>query len=294
MICAVLPDGIRIRLRYTGTAVDDGTMPVSDVLEALAGFSGAYAKIASRQGADIRHELRLSAIETASFGLIVCAWVALTGAAGSIQTVETLTRAAREVFSRVAAAIAFKKHVRREPYAVNVNGNDNTVTVINFGGEPLSIPPDVLEILKEKLIDSDLAKIAAPLNGAEVNSVQLRAEDGGAPAEEIIRSDERELFSLQNVTTSQETQVRGALVSLNKENNRGTFRLDSGDRIRYHYVGEDPQQFHSDFAPRGFVRATGIVSFDESLRPISMEIKTVQRLQGNLYEPSPDSGDDPS
>lgn len=35
---------LQIKFRYRGPAVDDGTMPVEDVITALQGFSGAYGK----------------------------------------------------------------------------------------------------------------------------------------------------------------------------------------------------------------------------------------------------------
>jgi len=38
----------RITLRYRGRDVDDGTMPVDDVVDALQGFAGAYGKVAGQ------------------------------------------------------------------------------------------------------------------------------------------------------------------------------------------------------------------------------------------------------
>ena len=39
-------DSVRVSLKYNGPDVDDGTMPLKDVVEALQGFAGAYDKIA--------------------------------------------------------------------------------------------------------------------------------------------------------------------------------------------------------------------------------------------------------
>jgi hypothetical protein len=41
-----MPDATQVELLYSGTEVEDGTVPVQDMVDALVGFSGAYSVIA--------------------------------------------------------------------------------------------------------------------------------------------------------------------------------------------------------------------------------------------------------
>ena len=66
---------VRVSLKYSGSDVDGGTMPISEVVSALQGFSGAYGKIASSLMPDSSHELRVTAVKEGSFDLSIAAWI---------------------------------------------------------------------------------------------------------------------------------------------------------------------------------------------------------------------------
>ncbi len=70
----------RITLRYNGPSVDDGSLPLDEVVGALQGFSGAYGKVSRlRGGEELEHQLRVSAVERGSFELVILAWLVLAG-----------------------------------------------------------------------------------------------------------------------------------------------------------------------------------------------------------------------
>ena len=78
VIFSAMPEPLRMPLKYDGSNVDDGTMPVEDVREALQGFSGAYGNVASRVDPEGQHQLRVAAVRTGSFDLLILAWIATT------------------------------------------------------------------------------------------------------------------------------------------------------------------------------------------------------------------------
>lgn len=256
-------------------------MPISDVLDALEGFAGAYNKVAAREVPIVRHELRLSAVEASSFGLVVIAYAVLNDFLSAAQTAETVAGAARWVFERIAAVVAAKKHTGGENYTVNVNGDNNRVVIVtNSQGVDHAMTPEDFELFRARLIDPDLNKIVRPLEPEEVDAVQLRAEGDGEPLEETITREQRESFRQPESTlTIRETEVTGTLVSLNKESNRGTFRLGNGKNVQYRYVGSDADRFHREFALRGDVRVRGEAMLDENLTPVSLTISSLERVQ---------------
>jgi hypothetical protein len=67
---------VEITLKYNGMDVDDGTMPIDDVISALRGFSNAYGKIASSNDPNGQHRIRVSAINRSSFAVTILAWAA--------------------------------------------------------------------------------------------------------------------------------------------------------------------------------------------------------------------------
>lgn len=258
-------------------------MPIGDVLGALQGFSSSYGKIASELDRDRQHQLRVSSIETGSFELVVVAWALATQGAEVAHSVQIVTETARWIVSKITGVIAAKKHVRGQPYDFQIRGDNNTVVVINAEGAELAVPPEVFELLQSKTIDPDLHKIVAPLKIHQIDSAAIKASEGENVIEESISSEEREFFALpEATTTTKEADITGRLVSLNKENNRGSFRLGNGKNIRYRYIGNSPQQFHVDFSYQGPVRVRCIASLDENLEPTHLDILSVEHLQRRL------------
>ncbi len=279
-----MPNRLKVTLRYSGPDVDDGTMPVADVLSALGGFAGAYGKIAARYSPELEHRLRVSAVESRSFELVVWAWAILGQASGPLQTLQLLRNASRWVVAAIAKLIQVKKHIRGQPHTVHVTGDSNTVVIVNFEGSRLEMCPEIYEIFSTRMIDSDLKKIARPLQPDRINRADLIAADEEASIEAEITSADQQYFDIEEsaTTVSREANIDGHFVSLNKEHNRGTFRLFNGVSVPYQYCGSDPYAFHREFSYRGPVRVRCVASFDQNLAPSKLDITEVERLQRDL------------
>ena len=277
-------DSLKVTLRYRGASVDDGTMPIADVMAALHGFAGAYGKIAARETPEVQHELRIAAVRSHSFDLVIfAATVLLKDPSLQQQLIEISTDAAKGVLRLLAWLIRARQHTKGQPSTINIEGDGNTVLVTNAEGAKLSMPTSVAELLEKKLVDSELGKIVSPLRKGEIDSAELSVED----AEDIaarIESEEREYFETTEiaVTTTKPAEIEGYLVSLNKERNRGRFRLQDGTGVPYIYAGDQPVSFHQDFAYKGPVKVTCQATLDGNLHPTRLDITAVEKLQKTL------------
>lgn len=279
----IMAEPIRITLRYRGRDVDDGTMPVENVIDALQGFAGAYGKVASQVDPNHVHQLKVTAIQQHSFDVLILAGMF---AADKLKDLETISDAAKFVFRTIADIINLKKHTKGKPYQVSVKGNNNNVLVINADGAELAVPLAAFAVFKDKLLESDLNKIASPLQERSVDEADLIANEG--TPEQIdasIKSSERDFFRPDASTIQiRELELVGTLVSLNKESNRGTFKLTAGN-VPYRYVGEHPEQFHAEFGLRGAVRVLCLAELDENGIIQRIDIISVHRLQPDLGFP---------
>ena len=276
----IMAEPTRITLRYRGRDVDDGTMPIEDVVDALQGFSGAYGKVATQIDPNHVHQLKVTAIRHHSFDVWIVAGMFV---ATQLKDLETITDAAKFVFRTVAHVISLKKHTRGKPYQVSVTGNNNNVLVLNADGAELAVPLDAFGIFKDRLLDADLNKIASPLRENSVDEADLIADEGTAQELEAkITSSERDYFRPDSTTIQiRDLDLVGTLVSLNKESNRGTFKLAAGN-VPYHYIGDTPEMFHSQFAHEGPVRAACKAEFDENGAIQRVDIIAAQLLQADL------------
>lgn len=220
-----MPDTLRFNLRYKGEEVDDGTMPIGLVSEALDGFSGAYRKTAAYFGPDFVPQLRVSAPKQGSFDLVVLAGVALAQDPGKLASMATSAwDFAENIFHIVTGVMNLKKHTKAQPYTFQVKGDGNNVTVINAENVELSIPPQAWEVFQSKLIDRDMDKIVAPLRPKRIEVAELVMED---KVETTVTSEERKYFRLDAAeTTRKPDELIGTLVSLNKEHKRGHVQVD--------------------------------------------------------------------
>ena len=83
-----------------------------------------------------------------------------------------------------------------------------------------------------------------------------------------------------------ETELVGNFVSLNKERNNGTFKLNNGKNVRYRYVGGSPERMHVDFSYDGPVRVKCVATLDQNLEVQYLDIKSAERLQLSLPLPA--------
>ena len=255
-------------------------MPISDVIVALQGFSGAYGKIASRVDPRHHHEIRVSDVNKSSFAVVIFAWVADHPEAAAKLATATVTAVAT-VAGLIIKFIEFKRKNKGKEPSVDIRGDGNIV-LMGEGNTNLTLTKELFELYKSKGLDTELAKIARPLEENRIDRAQLSAldETGHIESTEILLSD-KPYFQIEKstTTTSKTTEVVGDLVSLNKELNRGTFRLQNGNTVRYHLVGSDPSHMYPDFARKGTVRVECIATFDEDLELRSLEITSIRPVQ---------------
>ena len=278
----IMADPLRISLRYRGKDVDGGTMLIDDVVDALEGFSGAYGSVASQVSPNASHQLRLTGIDTHSFELVVLAAMFLSQHADQIGTLGTVIDVSKRVIAIIRDVITLKKHVKNHPYEITINGNNNTVLVMNADNSEVAVPVASFEMFKEKLIDGSLSKITQPLDGERVKAVELRGDDDPEPVS--ISSDEKEYFRNESTTTTtiKDADVQGSFISLNKERNVGRFRLKNGKLIPYRFTGSDPVRFHAEFGWPGLVVVTAAAEFNENLEPLRLDVISVKPIQPRL------------
>jgi hypothetical protein len=274
-----MPNGIRIHFAYRGPSVDDGTMPLSDVGEAILGFTDAYAKIAHKTHPGVSTQLRLSDVNPGSFELLILSWISAAQVAGGDFLVETAKAAAHAIIAKLVELIALKRHTKGEKFSTEIHGDRNNVVVINAEKLQLVVPRDAAELLQSRMVDRALSQITAPLDPGRIESAEVSTEDGGEPIKAVIRSEERQYFQLKPVPlTTERAEIDGYLTSLNKNTGKGRFKPTEGKSMIFRYVGTDLWRFYADFAYRGPVRVSGATEFDEDGKPVSIDIESVERL----------------
>jgi hypothetical protein len=105
-----------VQLLYSGSDVDDGTVPVDYRVDALVGFSSAYGKAARRrQSNDMAHRLRVVGLQRGSAKILVdvVEWVTKNPAASEVlvTAATALAGGAYIVLKDIAAVIRGKKHL---------------------------------------------------------------------------------------------------------------------------------------------------------------------------------------
>lgn len=276
----IMADPISVSFRYRGPEVDTGEMNIDEVVMALQGFAGAYGKVAAHIAPEANYQLKVTAIQKSSFDLFIAAAIFLDRSGDAFETVKSVVNAARYAFQVVAEVVGLKKHTKSQPYTTRVEGTRGDVTVINAEKFELTVSMPAFEMYREKLLDSDLGKITAPLSEGRIDAAELTEEEQGIQV--TIASSERGYFREPTQTSKVEMQVTGTLVSLNKETNRGTFKFGDGKTARYLFAGPNKDQFHADFSHKGPVRANAMVSFDENMAPIHLDIQSLEPMQMRL------------
>lgn len=105
----IVAEPTRITLRYRGRDVDDGTMPVDDVVDALQGFAGAYGKVAAQVDPTHVHQIKVTAIKKHSFDVLLLAGMFL---ADKIKELEPAIDATKFVLRTIIDIINIKKHTK--------------------------------------------------------------------------------------------------------------------------------------------------------------------------------------
>lgn len=273
---------LSMKLVYEGAEVDGGSMPLEEVITALQGFSGAYAKVANSYTPSFSHQLRVQAVEKGSFEMAIMALVVSHPEA--IEVLKTVSiSAARYVFGLVKDYISAKKHTQSKTYDVSVRGDHNVVVIVNSEGEEKPFPKEVLEMLESKLIDGDLNKIASPLQRGILDKAELSAIDEDGPMDATIASEDKGYFSVEDeVQTKSEVELVGEIVSFNKESLNGIFKKVDGSKTHFRYTGNAVDSFIPFFIHKGMIRICAIAFFDPNLKLKRLEIVSASRAQMEL------------
>jgi len=271
---------LEVELRYRGPLVDDGTMSLDDVVKALQAFAGAYGKAADTLLSGTTHELLVSAVEVGSFRLVIQAFLHNPAVSDGLKAVGGAT--AKWVFDKIKEAIQAKKHLKGAPVKPDIR--DNKIVLVAMDGGTLNVTPEALRLLEERTVDADLKKLIEPLSEGFIDGLDLTAKDeNGERDEESIEYDQKAYFANDGDTVERrEVTLVGTLVSASKESLRGTFKLQNGTKVPYHYVGQDKVSLHGDYAYNGPLRVTGMGKFDASAVLLSIDITDAVRLQQRL------------
>jgi len=270
-----------VELVYDGEEVKDGSVPVDYMIDALVGFSSAYAKIARRTpGAEQEHRIRVVGLKSNSTHILVdiveftkahplAAGVLLKGGFD-------FAKGAYRVIKDITGVFKAKKHLEGKPFKDgNVVIKDSVIILLNETGAQLPITKEQLEYLRNALIDPDLDKMTAPLEDERIDKFEMKS--GAESLAEASRK-ERPYFSTARksiTTTRDDVTLEGSLNSLTKDRRKGMFYTVSGKHIPYQFVGPDEQQLLDAFSHPGVVKARGKVSFDGNLEPIHMQIVAI-------------------
>lgn len=283
-----MAENTSVQLLYSGNDVDDGTVPVDYMVDALVGFSSAYGKIARhRQSNDVAHRLRVVGLERGSAIILVdvVEWVTKhPEAAGVLLTAATASVAgAYVVLKDIAGVIRGKKHLAGAPIENHYTFNGPSVLLQNQSGVPLELSKEQFQYLQSGVLDADLDRITAPLEQGHVEEFKL-----STGREELATVDAKDriyfVHTESAVTmTRDDVWMEGTLNSHSKSNNRGTFYTLSGKHIPYRYVGDDVQPLLAGYAHNGVVRVRCKVTLDADMNPTGMEIFEVQLGQAEMF-----------
>ena len=130
-------------------------MQIGDVVAALRGFADAYGKIASGGGSTVQHRLRVSAIKSESFELVILAWVLLGQTPSIIEGLEVVTDVAKSVVGTIVSVIRAKKFAKGQTPNASVNGNGNVVLMLGDDSQ-LEMSGDDYRVYAGGFIDSEL------------------------------------------------------------------------------------------------------------------------------------------
>ncbi len=255
-------------------------MSLDDVVKALQAFAGAYGKAADTLLSGTTHELLVSAVEVGSFRLVILAFLHNPVVSDGLKAVGGAT--AKWVFDKIKEAIQAKKHLKGGPVRADVR--DNKIVLVAMDGGTFNITPEALRLLEERTLDGDLKKLIDPLSEGFVDGLDLTAKDDkGELDEESIEYTQKAYFA-DEATLSEKREITlvGTLVSASKESLRGTFKLQNGTKVPYHYVGQDKMSLHGDYAYNGPLRVIGMGKFDASAVLINIDITNAVRLQERL------------
>jgi hypothetical protein len=131
--------------------------------------------------------------------------------------------------------------------------------------------------LQSRELDDDLEKLTRPLEkGRGVDEFKMTAA-----AKELVRVESKErgfFYANQSIKTTRDgVWLEGTLNSHSKTSNRGTFHIQNGSHVRYHYIGEDEIPLLSAYVHQGLVRVLGRVTYQDE-QPTFIDIREIHPM----------------
>lgn len=280
----------KITIKYSGPDVDDGSMPVDELLLALQGFTNAYSKISKYKNIQTPQQIRLVGLKNESFDLlisIVDVAQQMTSNAEQLVTFGLSGGLVLQVIKSMLMLIKLTKHTQNKSFDVKVKGNGNDVTIINLNNVTLDVPLDIYEMHKNKFISSDLNKITNPLEEGKINETTILASDENENIfDEKISAAEKVYFDVKDVDITQttETWLEGSINTLTKSTNNGRFILINGDNVPFHLCMQKPEEYYHYFASKNLVRIKCIAHLDDSLKPSRLDVFDITESQLELFK----------
>jgi hypothetical protein len=280
---------IEIELRYEGPDVDDGSMSLQDAVPVLQGFASAYGKLAALEDPQSTHRLRITGVMPGSVRFTLDVWKFLNDNASVIQATGALTAmggVAVAIVAKIIGVIRAKKHVKKQPYKEQIGLSQNTIVVNNSQNVTIEMPLEVYELFASGALDPDLNKMMSPLVEGKIDAAEIEARtNDGIVLRERVEVSERQYFdTTETVTTSTlRTELVVRLNSVTKTTNKGYLYLLDGTRVSYSYKGDMPVKLYTLIAHDGPIRIQCVAYLDENLKPASVDIYDLEKVQGELF-----------
>lgn len=280
-----MKEKIKIKLKYAGPDVDDGSMSVEDIVPALQGFSSSYGKVASTQNIDFQHKMRITGVGKGSFDILLEVSNKLSEVGPLLNNLPEVALGTL-ILKKIVGVIKIKKHTEKKSYTEKINAKGKTVVINNFKNVKLEIPLDVFQLFKSDALEQDLSKITQPLQDGQIDSTEINVIGQKEKIYEKISLKEKPFFDVDEVIVAktQKMTLTGILNSLTKTTNKGTFYLNDGTRVTYRLAGKKPEILYPFFIHKGPVRIECIAHLDENLKPSLLDIYKIEAMQTDLLK----------
>jgi len=259
-------------------------MDIGDTVSALQGFANAYTKLALSKKSDVSHQIRISGIKKGSVEFVLKVLAENKDALEAAAALATVGGSAAAIFLAVLEVIKLTKHIGGAEHTAKPSAETGGVVVENSDNVTVVVSNDVYNIYQEGLIKQDLSRLVAPLKINGVDAVKLSAKTRKGRISEDITSRQKSLFGYtpEESTQTKEMTLVGFIISLNKEWNGGSFRLQDGSRVSYKLKSDHPQTMYEHFVHKGLVRVNCVAHLDESLKPIRIEIRGIEDMEPRM------------
>ncbi len=256
-------------LTYYGPDVDDGSMSVDDIGPAIEGLLSSYAKVLKLQNEEMP---RLKHIK---LGKGSAELLFLLENAGTIVTVGKMI----EMVVRLCKWLKGRQPQKAIP---TLDQPEQSMILVSHSGEEITVPLDVFEAYRDKLLIPELRKMNAPLEEGRVEGWKTQAQDSQERIEYTVTDADKECFAEEKVTKTEETTLTGRLNAVTKSTQSGYILLSDGDRVHFKFVGDSPASLYKSFPHNGLVRVKCVARLNGSMKIIRLDISSIETLQGTF------------